>query len=128
MLRKFKFYLFLHGLMIWEKNINKNNIKWFTRSCSWIFPSSVFTKKTCVLTGTCCVLFVFIFPTLIWCWSIQWNKYSMLFLFNIEITHPRLYNIQLRFTSLNNDYLRWIISDIKQKCMEYLLNINLLSK
>ena len=31
MLGKFEFYWFYHGLMISEKNIKKNNIKWFTR-------------------------------------------------------------------------------------------------
>ena len=59
---------FFHGLMISEKNINKNNAKWFTRSCSLICRSSVFTKRTCVLTKTCCVLLVFIFPGLCLCW------------------------------------------------------------
>ena len=51
-----------------RKNIYKNNIKWFTRICSLIWCSSVFTKKTCVLTRMCSVLLVFIFPHLVWCW------------------------------------------------------------
>ena len=42
----------------------------------------------------------------------------------IEITHPQKYNIRLRFALLNTNYLGWIISDIKQKGMEYLLIIN----
>ena len=32
--------------MISEKHINKNDMKWFTRSCSLICRSSAFTKKT----------------------------------------------------------------------------------
>ena len=28
-----------------KKNINKNNIEWFTRTWSWVCCSSVFTKK-----------------------------------------------------------------------------------
>ena len=60
--------IFFHGLRIPEKNIYKNNIKWFTRICSLIWCSSVFTKKTCVLTRMCSVLLVFIFPHLVWCW------------------------------------------------------------
>ena len=47
----------------------------------------------------------------------------MSFLFNIKIIYPRWYNIQLRFVSLNINYLGWIISNIKQKGMEYLLVI-----
>ena len=31
--------------------------------------------------------------------------------------------IDLRFVSLNFNYFGWLISDIKQKGMEYLLNI-----
>ena len=41
MLGKIEFYWFFHGLIISEKNINKNNIKWFIRSCSLICRSSV---------------------------------------------------------------------------------------
>ena len=67
----------------------KSNIKWFTRSFSWISCSSVFTKTTCVVTRSCLV------------------------------------SIQLRFASLSINYLEWIISDIKQKAMEYLLIITL---
>ena len=37
------------------------------------------------------------------------------------------FNIQLRFASLNISYLRWIIPDIKQKGMKYLLIIKLKS-
>ena len=48
----------------------------------------------------------------------------MPFLFNIEIIYPPEYNIQLLFASLNINYLGWIISDIKQKGMEYLLNMH----
>ena len=66
-----------HGLiMISEKNINKNDIQWFTRSYSLICRSSVFTKKTCVLTEICCVLLVFIFPDLVWCW---WHIIKQIF-------------------------------------------------
>ena len=50
------------------------------------------------------------------------------FLFNSDIIHPRLDNIQLRFASLNITYLGRIISDIKQKGIEYLLIISLLFK
>ena len=38
-----------------EKNINNDNIKSFTGSCSSICCSSVFTNKTCVLTEIYCV-------------------------------------------------------------------------
>ena len=66
MLGQFEFYWFFHGLMISEKNINKNNIKWFTKNCSSICRTSVFTKKTCVLTDICWGFFflflVFYFP------------------------------------------------------------------
>ena len=55
-LEKFQFCWFFHGLMISEKNINKSNGKWFTSSCSWICCSSVFIKKTCVVTELCCDL------------------------------------------------------------------------
>ena len=41
---------------------------------------------------------------------------------NIEIIHSE-HNIQLRFSSLNINYLGWIISDIKKRRMEYLLII-----
>ena len=69
MLGKFEFYrFFFHGLMISEKNINKNNIKWLTRSCSLMGRTSIFTKKTCVLTEICCVLLVIILPDIVWCW------------------------------------------------------------
>ena len=44
----------------------------------------------------------------------------MPFLFNVEIIYPQWYNIQLRFTSLNINYLGWIISDIKQRGIEYI--------
>ena len=56
---------------------------------------------------------------------VAYNKTNIpcLFLFNIEIIHPRSYKIQLCFVSLNINTLGWIISDIKQKGMEYLLNI-----
>ena len=47
MLGKFEFYWFFHGLIISEKNINENDVKWFTRSCNLICHSSVFTRKTC---------------------------------------------------------------------------------
>ena len=43
-------------------------------------------------------------------------------LFNIEIIHSTSGNIQLRFASLNISYLGWIIPDIKQKGIKYLLN------
>ena len=64
-----------HGLMISEKSINKNNIKWFTRSCSWI-SCLVFTKKTCVVTKIYCVLLAFILPDLVWCW---WHIIKQIF-------------------------------------------------
>ena len=111
MLGKFEFYWFFHGLMISEKNINKNNIKWFIRSCSLICRSSVCTKKTCVLAETCCVLLVFIFPDLVWCW---YNKTNI----------PRFFCLISKLFALGNiNYLSWIISNTKQKGMEYLLII-----
>ena len=57
-----------------------------------------------------------------------YNKTNIpcLFVFNIEIIYPRYYNIQLRFTSLNINYLREIICDIKQKDMEYLFIIDII--
>ena len=108
---------FFHELMISEKNINKNNIKWFTRSCSLICRSSVFRKKTCDLTKICCVFLVFVLADLVWCWChIMKQIFHALFCLISKIfTH--------RFASLNINYLGWIISDIKQKGMEYLLII-----
>ena len=61
---------------------------------------------------------------------VPYNKTNIpyLFLFNIEIIHPRKYNIQLHFASLNINYFVWIISDGKLKGMGYLLIINILTK
>ena len=42
------------------------------------------------------------------------------FTFNIKIIHPWQDNIQLHFASLNKPRFGSIISDIKQKAMEYL--------
>ena len=92
-------------------------------SISSICRSSAFTKKPCVLIENCCVLLVFILPELVWFWChIITQIFHVLFLYNIEIIHPWLYNIQLRFTSLNINYLGCIIS-VKKKYLEYLLNI-----
>ena len=89
--------LFFHGLMISEKNINKSNIKWFTRSCSWICSSSRFTKTYCVVIEICCVLLAFTFPDLVWCWwCVKKQIFHALFLFNIN-------------------YLRWIILILNKK-------------
>ena len=41
----------------------------------------------------------------------------MPFLFDIDVIHPRQYNIQLRFVLLNKNYLGWINSNITQKDM-----------
>ena len=38
--------------------------------------SSIFTKKPCVLTKICCVLLVFTFPDLVWCW---WHIIKQIF-------------------------------------------------
>ena len=56
---------------------------------------------------------------------VAYNKTNIpcLYLLDIKIIHPRQYNIQLRLVSLNINYFGWIISDIKQKDMEYLLTI-----
>ena len=79
-----QFYWFFHGLMISEKNINKNNIKWFTRTCSQVCCSSALTKKN-VLTEICFVLLAFIFPDLVSCWRHIIKQILPAFLFNIEI-------------------------------------------
>ena len=56
--------------------------------CSNSRSSSYMCSKTCVLTETCCVLLVFIFPDLVWCWwHIIKQIYAMPFLFNNEIIH-----------------------------------------
>ena len=126
MLGKCEFKWFFHRLMISEKNINKNNVKWLTTSCILICCSSIFTKKACVLTEICCVLLVFIFPDLVWS---RWHNYSQMFT-NIPCHFCLILklftlgnNIQLRFASLNINYLGRIISDIIQKGMEHLLTI-----
>ena len=56
--------------------------------------SSLFTKKTCALTEICCVSLVVIFPNLIWYWR---HIIKQMF-------HAFLFNIQLRFASLNINY------------------------
>ena len=94
--------IFFHGLVISEININKNNIKWFTWSCSLICRSLVFTKN---LTEICCVLLVFIHPDIVWC----------LCHITKQIFNTFFGLISKLFT------LGWVISDIKQKGMEYLL-------
>ena len=108
-----------------RKNTNKNNIKWFTRSYSKSLScSSDFTKKTCVLTDICCVLLVFIFPNLVWCWCNIIKQIFHAFFYLISKLYT-IDNIQLRFAQLNINYLGWIISDNKQKSMEYLLIITI---
>ena len=119
MLGKFEFYWFFHGLMISEKNINKNNIKWFTRSCSLICRSSVFTKKTCVFIEICCVLLVFIFADLVWRWCHIIKQIFHAFFCLIS----KLFTLGNIIFNYNINYLGWIISVIKQKGMEYLLII-----
>ena len=119
MLGKFEFYWFFHGLMISEKNINKNNIKRLTRSCSEICRSSVFTKKTCALTEICCALLVFIFQILLGVGGIIKQIFHAFFCLILKLYS--LSNIIFNST-LHINYLRWKISDIKQKGMEYLLN------
>ena len=94
---------------------NKSNIKRFNRSSSWIYFSSVFTKKNlcCERNLLCFVSFYLPRSCLM---LVSYNKTNIpSFLFNIEIIRPQLYHIQFRFASLNINYLRWIISDIKQK-------------
>ena len=50
MLEKSKFYWFFHGLMNSQKNINKNNIKWFTAIVVKYVVVQFSQKKNCVLT------------------------------------------------------------------------------
>ena len=71
----------------------------------------------------CCVVLAFTSPDLVWCcWHITKQIFHAL-LFDIEIIYPWKYNIQLRFASLNVNYLGRMIFDIKQKGMKYLLII-----
>ena len=88
--------------MISEKIINKNNTKWFTRSCSYICRSSVFMKKTCVLTEICCVLLVYTFPDLVW-WSLLNGVPNVLYMPTRPTcstcpTRPRVLRAQVYFT------------------------------
>ena len=109
MLGQFEFYWFFHGLMISEKNINKHNTKCFTRSCSWTCCSSVFTKKTCVLSQICCALLAFIFPDLIWCW---WHIIKQVF-------HAYFCLMSKLFTLgniiFNSTSRRWILVTLSEK-------------
>ena len=103
MLGKFEFYRFFHGLMISEKNINKSNIKWFTRSCSWICCSSVLTKKNlCSDRHLPCFLSLYLPRSCLV--LVAYNKINIpcLFLFNVEIIH-------LQYVIFNSASRLWIL-------------------
>ena len=74
--RKIRILLIFSWVNDFRKNINKSNITWFTRSCSWICCSSGFTEKYCVVTKIWCVLLAFIFPDRVWCW---WHIIKQIF-------------------------------------------------
>ena len=113
---KFKSYWFFHRLMMSEKNINKSNIKWFTRSCNWICCRSVFTKKNfCCDQNLLCFVSIYLPRCCLVLAAYNKRNIPCPFLFNIEIIHPQSYNVQLHFTSLNISYHGWIISDIKKR-------------
>ena len=122
MLWTFEFCWFFSWANDFRKNITKNNIKWFTRSCSLICRSSVFTKKTYVLTEICCFVSIYLLTSCLALVACNKTNIPFLFCFISKLFSLSNYGIQLRFVSLNINYFGWIISDIKQKCMEYLLN------
>ena len=67
-------------------------------------------------------MLAFIFPNLVWCW---WHIIKQIF-HDFSCLISKLFTLgniifNLRFASLNINYLRWIIFDIQQKGMEYLL-------
>ena len=122
MLWTFEFCWFFSWANDFRKNITKYNIKWFTRSCSLICRSSVFTKKTYVLTEICCFVSIYLLTSCLALVACNKTNIPFLFCFISKLFSLSNYGIQLRFVSLNINYFGWIISDIKQKCMEYLLN------
>ena len=89
MLRKFQFYGFFHGL-ISEKlstKIIENDLLGVVVKYAVV---QLLRKKTCVLTEISCVLLVFIFPYIVWCWwHIIKQIFHAYFMFDIEIIHPR---------------------------------------
>ena len=117
MLGKFEFSLFFHGLMISDKNINKSNIKLFkfTGSCNYICCSSVFTKIILCLSEICCVLSVFIFPDLSWCW---WRIIKQIFYAFFSLISKLFTLGKIIFNCASR---RWILIT-----GEYMLIINLL--
>ena len=67
-------------------------------------------------------MLAFIFPNLVWCW---WHVIKQIF-HDFSCLISKLFTLgniifNLRFASLNINYLGWIIFDIQQKGMEYLL-------
>ena len=125
MLGKFEFYWFFHGLRISETNnfrndINKNNIKWFTTS-SYVLVQ--FLQKTlCFDRNLLCFVSLYLPRSCLL--LVAYNKTNILCLFCLISKLFTLSNIIFNSASLN--YLGWIISDSKQKGMEYLLiNINI---
>ena len=113
--RKIRILLIFSWVNDFRKKIStKNNIKRFTKVVVKYVVVQFLRKKTCVLTEICCLLLAFIFPDLVWCW---WHIIKQIF-------HAFFCLISKLFTFGNIiNYLRWIISDIQQKGMEYLLNI-----
>ena len=101
LISKIRVLLIFSRVNDFRKNINKSNIKWFTSSRSWICCSSVFTKKTCVVTEICCVLSALTFPDLVWCW---WHMIKQIF--------HAFYSLILKLFALSNIifniYLEWI--------------------
>ena len=82
-----------------------------------------FLQKTYILTKICCVLLAFILPDLVWfLWHIIKQIFHVFFCLILKLC--TLGNII--FNSASRRWILitlWLISDIKQKSMEYLLNI-----
>ena len=82
-----------------------------------------FLQKTYILTKICCVLLAFILPDLVWfLWHIIKHIFHVFFCLILKLC--TLGNII--FNSASRRWILitlWLISDIKQKSMEYLLNI-----
>ena len=74
-------------------------------------------KKNCVVVETCCVLLVFMFPDLVWCW---WHITKQIFHAFFFCIISKLFSLDnVAFNSASRCWILissgWIISDIKQK-------------
>ena len=82
-----------------------------------------FLQKTYILTKICCALLAFTLPDLVWfLWHIIKQIFHAFFCLILKLcTHGNII-----FNSASRRWILitlWLISDIKQKSMEYLLNI-----